>query len=228
MVSAKGARGAPPAVRVATDPRRGGRWTSLRAGDREWLWHRDEPRRAGAAPGEAFADAGGLEECLPTVRGVPDHGDAWTRPWTVDGDTASVRCADFALTRRIRTARGRAVADYRLTATPGYRFLWAAHALLDVSPQGRLAIADGVPGRFYPDARSGWEAFAWPSIRTGTPSGGPAAHRGPTRLDRLGPDDGTAFGAVVDTASATVHDGPDSLRFSLDAPGQPVATALWR
>ena len=27
-----------------------------------------------------FVDAGGLEECLPTVRGRPDHGDIWSRP----------------------------------------------------------------------------------------------------------------------------------------------------
>jgi hypothetical protein len=105
MVSGSG--GGAPVLRIATDPRHGGRWTSLRAGDREWLWHRDEPRRAGVLPGEAFADAGGLEECVPTVRGAPDHGDAWARPWTADGDTASVRCPDFALSRRIRTAPGR-------------------------------------------------------------------------------------------------------------------------
>ncbi|MGH3435092.1 MAG: hypothetical protein ACRDRN_01345 [Sciscionella sp.] len=53
----------------------------MRAGDREWLWRREEPRRDAVRPGDAFVDAGGIEECLPTVRGEPDHGDAWSRRW---------------------------------------------------------------------------------------------------------------------------------------------------
>src|SRR5581483_10582739 len=51
-----------------TDLEHGGRWTSLRLGGREWLWQRADPARAGVAPGDAFVDAGGLEECVPTVR----------------------------------------------------------------------------------------------------------------------------------------------------------------
>jgi hypothetical protein len=206
-------------VRITTDPARGGRWTSLLTGDpvtgrREWLWRRDEPRRTAVAPGDAFADAGGLEECVPTVRGTPDHGDAWSRGWARDGDTEWVRCPDFRFTRRVRTTpAGAAVADYRLTAAPGYRFLWAAHALLDVSPGGRLRMTPGAAGRRYPDGGAAWTPFAWP---------------GPDRFDRLGPDDGTALGAIVDAAEVSVHDGPHTLRFALEAPGQPVSVALWR
>ncbi|MEU4604491.1 hypothetical protein AB0F43_16040 [Kribbella sp. NPDC023972] len=33
----------------------------------------------------AFIDAGGLDECFPTVRGTPDHGGLWNQPW--DGPT---------------------------------------------------------------------------------------------------------------------------------------------
>ncbi|WP_405578591.1 hypothetical protein [Streptomyces sp. NBC_01190] len=249
------AQSRPPEVRITTDPAHGGRWTSLRAGTREWLWRREEPRRAGARPGDDFADAGGLEECVPTVRGIPDHGDAWSRRWTARGDTASVRCPDFHLTRRITTEPGRAVADYRLTADPGYRFLWAAHALLDVSPRGRIAIAEGAPGRCYPDGGARWTPFAWPRAGEepaggrplgggptgGGPVGGGSAGGGPTsggpvgggaatvtRFDLLGPDDGTALGAIMATSTATVHDGPDMLAFTLEAPGQPVSVALWR
>lgn len=199
-----------------TDPALGGRWTSLRAGGREWLWHRTEPRRAAVLPGDGFADAGGIEECLPTVRGVPDHGEAWSRAWQADGDTASVRCPDFRLTRRLRNLPGGAVvADYRLAAAPGYRFVWAAHALLDVSPQGRVVLPEGTPCRLYPDGGSRWEAFGWPAA--------PCA-----RFDRLGPDDGTALGAIAAASGAAVHDGAGTLRFALDAPGQPVSVALWR
>ncbi|WP_307795038.1 hypothetical protein [Actinacidiphila acididurans] len=212
----KGAAGG--VVRVVTDPAHGGRWTSLvtggPGGPREWLWHRDEPRRSAVAPGDPFADAGGLEECLPTVRGTPDHGEVWSRPWTREGDVERVTGPDFRLDRRIRTVPGGAVvADYRLTAAPGHRFLWAAHALLDVSPAARLDLPAGAPGRRYPDGGASWTPFAWP---------------GPDRFDRLGPDDGTALGAIVTAADVTVHDGPHALRLALDAPGQPVSVALWR
>lgn len=235
-----------PAVRIATDLAHGGRWTSLQAGRREWLWHRDEPRRPGVAPGDAFADAGGVEECLPTVRGLPDHGAVWSRLWrpggtacwetasegrayegtagvdpaheeAAHGDAAYVEHQDFRLSRRIRTGPGgAATVDYRLTAAPGYRFVWAAHALLEVSERGRLGIREGAPARLYPDGGAGHLPFRWPRA-------------GPVRLDALGPDDGTALGAVVDTATAYVRDGGDTLRFTVEAdPGQPVSVAVWR
>ncbi|MHC3818647.1 hypothetical protein [Streptomyces sp. DT9] len=203
---------APVPVRIETDPAHGGRWTSLRAAGREWLWHRPEPRRPGARPGDAFADAGGLEECVPTVRGTPDHGDAWARPWhrAADG-TESADCPDFRISRLIRADGDRAVAEYRLTAEPGYRFLWAAHALLDLAPGARIGIADGTPVRHYPDGGDGYVPGAWPS-----------------GLDRIGPDDGTATGAVVDTGQVSVHDGTAVLRLAVEAAGQPVSVALWR
>ncbi|WP_405945118.1 hypothetical protein OG372_01770 [Streptomyces sp. NBC_01020] len=206
-----------PTIRIETDPACGGRWTSLRAAGREWLWHRDEPRRPGAIPGDAFADAGGLEECVPTVRGTPDHGDAWTRPWQRAGGTESVDCPDFRLSRRIRSDGDRAVADYRLTAEPGYRFLWAAHALFDLSEEAHIGIRDGTPTRFYPDSGARWTPCSWPS-QPGRTAG----------LDRLGPDDGTAVGAVVDTPQVYVRDGAATLRMAVEAEGQPVSVAVWR
>jgi hypothetical protein len=206
-----------PPVRITTDPAHGGRWTSLRAAGREWLWHRVEPRRPQVRPGDAFADAGGLEECVPTVRGVPDHGDAWARSWQRDGDTETVGCPDFRLSRRIRHRERQAVVDYRLTARPGYRFLWAGHALLDLSEQARLGIPDGTPTRVYPDGGSRWTPCSWPFRETQS-----------TALDRLGPDDGTAVGAIVDTPQVYVHDGAATLRLAVESEGQPVSLALWR
>ena len=65
----------------------GGRWTSLRGGGREWLWRNAEANvlaaRLAVRPGHSFADAGGVEEALPTVCGHPDHGDVWCQPWRV-------------------------------------------------------------------------------------------------------------------------------------------------
>lgn len=195
-------------VTATTDPALGGRWTTLlSASGRDWLWHRPDPARASARPGVAFVDAGGLEECVPTIRGGPDHGDAWSRPWTpLSPAAAFVKCPDFTLGRTFHRAGAALIASYRLEAAPGYRFLWAAHALLDVSPEAVLQARPGIETRV-----DGGEIASWP-----------------TSLERLGPDDGTAVGAIlVDCATTTVADG-ERLTFTLDAPGQPVSTALWR
>ena len=203
-------------LRVTTQPRHGGRWTSLSSGGREWLWRGEATGRDRVVPGDAFVDAGGLEECVPTVRGVPDHGEAWSRPWRSLGPgSAVVECPAFTLARRLTEEDGAVVARYRLSADPGYRFVWAAHALLDLSPAARLEAPAGTPTRIYPEpAGGGRPVTAWPGGR---------------RLDRFGPDDGTALGAIlVGCPDVRVADGPDSLRLRLDCPDQPCSTALWR
>jgi hypothetical protein len=227
-------------LQARTDPEHGGRWTSLRGGGREWLWHRDEPRRGQVAPGDPFADAGGLEECVPTVRGVPDHGDAWTRVWAAEsgdpdgepesGAEYSVHCDEFTLSRELRAPDGVILADYRLTAKPGYRFVWAAHALLDLGENARLHLAEGVTARLFPEAaayvRQPWPDGA-PWIEGDWPK--PAG----LRLDGLGPDDGSAVGAVLyepdaQVAEVTITDGEDCLRMAVAADDAPVSIALWR
>jgi len=229
MVAAgrEGARVIPLAFEV--DAAHGGRWTSVRGGGREWLWHREEPRRARVAPGDAFADAGGLEECLPTVRGIPDHGDAWSRAWTAIDHQCAVRGPDFELTRGIDARSGAIVADYRLVAEPGFRFIWAAHALLDVSEDARLLCGPGTRARLFPEAAP-YLSEPWPAGADWIEAGWPAPAG--LRLDRLGPDDGSAAGAVLHdnsaTATATVRDGPDRLRLTVAADGQPASVALWR
>lgn len=202
-----------PSLEIVTDPAHGGRWTSLRADGREWLWRRDGVGRADVAPGDAFVDAGGLEECVPTVRGTPDHGDAWSRVWTSERDgTQSVDCDRFSLTRTIHDG---AQVDYVLTADPGFRFVWAAHALLDLSRRATLQLPEGADTRLYPSANGPWVEGSWPALRG-------------VRLDRFGPDDGTAIGAVVDASRACVHDDSDRLSLALEADGQPRSIALWR
>jgi hypothetical protein len=214
-------------VSVRTDPAHGGRWTSLRAGGREWLWHRTDPAREAVRPGDAFVDAGGLEECAPTVRGTPDHGDAWSRPWRRVGDAEAVHTPEFTLLRRLQQTPTRLRADYRLAAAPGYRFLWAAHALLDLSGGARLQAPHGTPTRLFSEAA--------PLLDRPWPAGarhltGPWPEPCGLRLDHLGPDDGTAVGAILtDCRSVTVADGSDALTFTLYTdPGVPVSLALWR
>lgn len=225
---------ADPAL-VSVDLDRGGRWTSLRLGGREWLMSRDEPRRPRVAPGDPFADAGGIEECVPTVRGRPDHGDVWSRAWHDAGDGgAEARCDDFTLRRWIMPGDGRVSARYRLSADPGYRFVWAAHALLDVSPRAVLRVPGSPAVRLYPEAAALLDE-PWPpgapfvTVRWPGPGG--------LRLDRVGPDDGTAVGAigaiVGGCAEVTVRDGDGpGLRMRLNpgagVPTQGASVALWR
>lgn len=208
------------------DPGHGGRWTSLRIGGREWLWSRDEPRRAHVAPGDPFADAGGIEECVPTVRGRPDHGAVWSRTWHAVGSspgtsTAEVRCDDFALRRVIAAGDGRVSARYRLAAAAGYRFVWAAHALLDVSAAATLHVHGTPDVRLYAEA-AGLTGRPWPPGAPFITARWPGP--GGLRLDRLGPDDGSAIGAIVrDRAEVLIRDGSASLRMSLnDTAGSPA------
>ncbi|MGJ6967413.1 hypothetical protein ACSDR0_36395 [Streptosporangium sp. G11] len=216
----------PVPLRPLFDLGRGGRWTSLAGGGREWLWSRPDPAREGVVPGMDFVDVGGLEECLPTVRGLPDHGDAWSRPWSGSAGEGSVRGDGFELRRRVTEEAGAVVAEYRLSADPGYAFVWAAHALLDVGDDARLIAPAATPTRIFPEAAE-MLARPWPSGvpylegRWPNPLGLP--------LGRFGPCDGTAAGAVLRCAAVRVVDGPDVLHLRVEAPEEvPVSTALWR
>jgi len=210
---------------IVTDLAHGGRWTSLRAAGREWLWRREAPEREKVSPGDTFVDAGGLEECIPTVRGTPDHGDAWSRPWTREAETDVVHCERFTLTRTMRGTSDGAEADYVLKADAGFRFVWAAHALLDLSDRATLHIHEGAPTRLFPESAPLLDR-AWPQGASWVEDSWPAPCG--LRLDRFGPDDGTAVGAVVDISRCCVHDHADRLSLTLEAEGQPVSIALWR
>ncbi|MET8139141.1 hypothetical protein ABZU32_02400 [Sphaerisporangium sp. NPDC005288] len=217
-------------LRIPLHPRfdlaRGGRWTSLAGGGREWLWSRPDPARADVAPGAEFVDAGGVEECLPTVRGLPDHGDAWSRPWEGTAARARVRGAGYELLRRVTEEAGAVIAEYRLSADPGYAFVWTAHALLDVGEDARLVAPADTVTRVYPEA-AGMLRRPWPAGAPYVEGRWPAPLGLP--LDRFGPCDGTAAGAVLRCAAVRVTDGADALLLRLEAPGGvPVSTALWR
>ena len=195
----------PRPLTVDVDLAHGGRWTSLRTPEREWLWRNPDPAvvaaRATVAPGAAFVDAGGVEECLPTVRGEPDHGAVWSVPWSAGGVTAG----GFRLERRIRCDDALTV-DYTITGPPHAPVVHAVHALLDVSPTARL------------DA---------PGVRTAHLIDQDVQVPWPSGLDRLGPDDGSATAAVLPgCAAVTVVDGPDALELTWQAPDP--ALLLWR
>ncbi len=205
---------------VDVDADHGGRWTSLRdPGQREWLWHRPDPARDLVAPGDPFVDVGGLEECYPTIGANPDHGLVWSRAWReVPVAQRSlqhlIQVDEVTLSRTIDARRECVVADYQLEASPGTRFVWAAHALLELKVGARLEATAG-PARAWPDHKLPVDT-SWP-----TPLGIDYAN--------LGPNDGSAmFCLLPDRAAVTVHDGEDSLRFRLSCTQQPVSFGLWR
>ncbi|GAB3810051.1 hypothetical protein [Kribbella italica] len=205
---------------VGVDLTDGGRWNSLRLAGREWLWS-GPGLASGPRTGDiAFTDAGGLDECFPTVRGTPDHGGLWNQVWSADGEWDVVRWGEAELRRRMNGGErppgvvdgptGVVWADYLLTAPAGYRFVWAAHALLDCAVGAVVEVPEGTGCRLYPDDGP-WVEGSW-SASLGT----------------YGPTDGTAVGAVLETPSACVRDRGQELTFALSCPGQPVSTALWR
>lgn len=207
------------ALRV--EPELGGRVASLVGpSGRDWLWRRPEAaaERAAVRPGDPFVDAGGWEECFPTIAGGSDHGVVWDRPWQTVGDGLRVAGDGFALTRWIEAGET-VVARYRLEAEPGYRFVWAGHVSLEVSEAGRLVAAAGTRCRLWP---SHWRPGdpvrqvegPWPA-----PLGG--------RLDTLATDGSGLFFEFLAPDQVGVEDG-ESLSFRLHAPGQPSGVAVWR
>lgn len=204
---------------VTIDAADGGRWTSLQLAGREWLW---------AGPGlitgprtglATFIDAGGVDECFPTIRGLPDHGGLWNQPW--DG---TVAYDDAILTRAFTSGADTVSVDYHLEAPAGYRFIWAAHALLDCAPGATLFAAAGTECRLYPEAAP-WLPWTWPDDTPWVTAIWPT----PLELGTFGETDGTAAGAVlVDCPTVAVRDRGAELLMTLSCPGQPVSTALWR
>jgi hypothetical protein len=208
---------------VRTDLALGGRWTSLATPEREWLWRNpqvSDAERAAVVPGDAFVDAGGGEECFPTLNGPSDHGEVWSQPWTSDCDGAArVRTGDLALRRRFSEADGVVRASYTIDGPPGASVLHAVHLLLDLRPGARLEV----PGR--PDVL----VVEWPERGATASSTWPDGRGVP--FDVLGPDDGTARCAVVAADQVDIVDGADRLSLSWGVePGYaaPVSFVVWR
>jgi hypothetical protein len=219
---------------VGIDLTDGGRWNSLQLGGREWLWP-GPGLVSGPRTGDvAFTDAGGLDECFPTVRGTPDHGGLWNQVWSADGEWDVVRWGEAELRRRMNGGErpaggvggpaGVVWADYLLTAPAGYRFVWAAHALLDCAVGAVIDVPNGTACRLYPEAApllsTPWPDAPWVDGTWPAPGG--------IELGTFGPSDGSAVGAVLLCPSASVRDRGLELTFDLSCPGQPVSTALWR
>lgn len=199
---------------LTTDLAHGGRWTSLRSGRREWLWRNPnipDGARDRVQPGDQFLDAGGAEECWPTVRGQPDHGAAWSRPWSGTPAAAAIELPGFGRLQREIRGGSRLEVSYRFAGRPRTRFLHAVHLLLELSSAARVEVPEAGQVRLLD---GDVPTMAWPS-----------------GLDRLGPDDQTAVCVLIpDCHQATVVDGADRLGLDWDAPGASSVCSLliWR
>lgn len=159
--------------RVVMVPALGGRLTAMELGGRQWLWQSDVIPLAPASDGASYletGDAGGFDECFPTVAPcrvpgwvrtfggieLPDHGELWSRtPELVvrtapEGQQAIVAWRGIRLPYRFERAvrvapDGSVRTDYRLTNDGGERlpFLWAAHPMFPLTEATRLVLPDG-------------------------------------------------------------------------------------
>jgi galactose mutarotase-like enzyme len=144
-------------IRLATDPADGARITSVWSSGREWL------AAGGARSGAAFVQpgSGGWDEVVPTVSAcvladgtvLPDHGDAWSRPWRVLSATpeaveTTVRLDSLplSLTRRIEATGGGLRMSWRAETESdrGIPLAWCAHPLFAASVGTRVQL-DAVP-----------------------------------------------------------------------------------
>jgi len=159
-----GLRSAEAEVRIV--PRLGARILSLkdlRTG-REWMDRPLGPALFANAPGEDFTKGtfAGADECLPTIgacrlgdRDLPDHGEVWSLPWTLDAEalehalletTVTLTRSPFLFRRSLSLDIDTVTLDYSLTNTgeANEPFLWAIHPLLAIRPGDRLVLPEDV------------------------------------------------------------------------------------
>ncbi|MGH7977606.1 MAG: hypothetical protein ACREDS_09230 [Limisphaerales bacterium] len=133
---------------------------SLRTG-REWLWHPpDGLKLFRNRDGDDFSKSplAGIDECFPTVapcrwqgRDLPDHGEVWNAPWSVDTPAweneilktrVQLKISPFEFGRTIELSGNEIRISYQLTnhGVEKENFLWALHPLLELQPGDELEL----------------------------------------------------------------------------------------
>jgi hypothetical protein len=150
-------------------PRMGGKLTSLvvrghgsLAGSRDReLLHPPVQAYATRTATSSFAlsDAGGWDECLPSVAAcamhgtdIPDHGDVWRKPWDAAVRHEALLTHVNASSVPLRFSRHLSLDGptmhlrYSVTNTGnhGADFLWSAHPLFQVEEGDRIVLPDTV------------------------------------------------------------------------------------
>jgi galactose mutarotase-like enzyme len=148
---------------LAVVPELGAKIISLRdlQTQREWLWHPGEDLDLFEnQPTDAFSDSPlvGMDECLPTIlpctwrgRKLPDHGEAWNRPWEVDMEawregilktSIRLKSSPFVFERTIALQEAEIQLNYKMSnvGDTEEHFLWAVHPLLRLTAGDRLEL----------------------------------------------------------------------------------------
>lgn len=157
------------ALRIKMWPRLGGKIVSLvvrghgslmGSEDRELL-HPPIHTYNAATETSSFedSDAGGWDECFPTVgacefhgRAYPDHGDIWRRPWDAVVKHDSLLAHVSAYSAPLRFSRWLSLDGPTMhlrysvanTGTDGADFLWSAHPLFRVEEGDRILLPSSV------------------------------------------------------------------------------------
>jgi len=150
-------------LEISLVPELGAKIISLisRRSGREWMWSPGVERKLFRnQPGDDFA-AGtliGWDECLPTIapcrhqsRQLPDHGEVWSVPWTIDRDAwrqgrlktaVELQVSPLDFERTIELCGNVVHIRYQLTNrnAAAEKFLWAMHSLAPVFPGDTLEL----------------------------------------------------------------------------------------
>lgn len=141
----------------------------------------------------------------------------WSRPWKGSVAGAAVETDEFSLDRRVACGDASVTATYELQAEPGYRFVWAWHALLVPEHGLEVSAPAGHRVRVWPRHDGPPREAAWPMVVAGAD------------WSTLGEDDGTATWCLLSgLAELSVASGADRLRVRLEVAGQPFGIGLWR
>jgi galactose mutarotase-like enzyme len=211
-------------ITVQVDVADGARITSLTSGGREWL------APGGARSPGVFVQpgSGGWDEVVPTVAAcvlgdstafsgkvLPDHGDAWQMPWTLDSHDhthlqTSVRLATLpiTLTRRVTgTPTGLRLEWEASTDGPGpVPLAWCAHPLFTADADTRIVLPGLAPALIEEHPHRGGSRD-WPSAV------GAAAIK--------------AFTAEPQSTASVVHGNGDTLTLSWDPALLPYLGLYW-
>jgi len=150
-------------VELAVVPELGARIISLKnvCTQREWMWHPPgglKLFRNGLGDDFANGPLAGMDECLPTIapcfwrnRALPDHGEVWSVPWTVDESaweggvlktSVRLKISPLKFERTIELRDNEVQLGYRLSnlGAQDEPFLWAMHPLLRLSEGDQLTL----------------------------------------------------------------------------------------
>ncbi len=158
-------------IEAAVVPELGAKIISLKnlQTQREWLWHPKDKLELFKNSSRDEFSAGplvGIDECLPTItpcswrgRQLPDHGEVWSRPWTVDPrawqrgflkTSIKLEHSPFEFERTLQLREDRLQFDYKLSnlAAMEEHFIWAIHPLLRLAKGDELELPESTRALF--------------------------------------------------------------------------------